>query len=221
MLDLPRVVDAEPVGELDLVERLVDQAVLVVALPGTRQLVLVEDAELHGRTVAVGVRRVKGRPRHREGAGRTSRRLPGVDDAQLPSVGTHELARDREAEPGAVLLGGEERREDRLALGRGHARPVVADRDLHAAVAVRGARRRPRRRGGDASMALRSTFTSACLSLSLSSVSREVRGARPARNVMPRSAASGRQLSTLPRARAERVRVEVQAQVAAEDEQIA
>ena len=59
MLDLPRVVDPEPVGELDLLEGVVDQALLVVGLPGPRQLVLVEDAELHGRTVAGGVRLVK------------------------------------------------------------------------------------------------------------------------------------------------------------------
>ena len=59
MLDLPRVVDPEPVGELDLLEGVVDQALLVVGLPGPRQLVLVEDAELHDRTVAGGVRLVK------------------------------------------------------------------------------------------------------------------------------------------------------------------
>ena len=53
--------------------------------------------------------------------------LSAVDDAELPSVGTHELAGDGQAEAGALLLGGEERREDRLALGRGHARPMVDD----------------------------------------------------------------------------------------------
>ena len=49
VLDLPRVVVAEPVGELDLVERLVEQLVLVVATPRLRELVLVEDPELHDR----------------------------------------------------------------------------------------------------------------------------------------------------------------------------
>src|SRR4029453_5587491 len=47
VLDLPGVVDAEPVGELDLVERLLEQPALAVASPGPRDLVLVEDAELH------------------------------------------------------------------------------------------------------------------------------------------------------------------------------
>ena len=48
VLDLPHVVDAEPVGELDLVERVLEQPVLVAVAPRPGQLVLVEDAELHG-----------------------------------------------------------------------------------------------------------------------------------------------------------------------------
>src|SRR6478735_11097506 len=51
MFDLPGVVDAEPVGELDLVEALVEQLVLGVDRPGPWQLVLVEDPELHAPTV--------------------------------------------------------------------------------------------------------------------------------------------------------------------------
>src|SRR3954469_18212047 len=47
VFDLPRVVDAERVGVLDLVERILDQAVLGIIRPRTRQLVFVEDAELH------------------------------------------------------------------------------------------------------------------------------------------------------------------------------
>ena len=47
VLDLPRVVDAEAVGQLDLVERLLEEPVLVAVVPGARDLVLVEDAELH------------------------------------------------------------------------------------------------------------------------------------------------------------------------------
>ena len=47
VLDLPRVVVAEPVGQLDLVERVVEQLVLVVAAPRLGQLQLVEDPELH------------------------------------------------------------------------------------------------------------------------------------------------------------------------------
>ena len=47
VLDLPHVLDAELVGELDLVERVLDQLLLAVLGPRARELVLVEDAELH------------------------------------------------------------------------------------------------------------------------------------------------------------------------------
>ena len=47
VLDLPDVVDAEPVGEFDLVERVLVEAALGVLVPGLRQLVLVEQAEFH------------------------------------------------------------------------------------------------------------------------------------------------------------------------------
>jgi len=42
MLDLPRIVEAKAVGEDDLVERFVEQPLLVARLPRTRQLKLVE-----------------------------------------------------------------------------------------------------------------------------------------------------------------------------------
>jgi len=48
VLDLPEVVEAEPVGELDLLQRVLQQAVLVVGRPRPRELVLVEDPESHG-----------------------------------------------------------------------------------------------------------------------------------------------------------------------------
>ena len=48
VLDLPGVVDAELVGELHLVERLLEQPELGALDPRPRQLMLVEDAELHG-----------------------------------------------------------------------------------------------------------------------------------------------------------------------------
>ena len=48
MLDLPREVDAELVCEHDLLDRFVQQAVLLPVGPRPRQLVLVEDAEFHG-----------------------------------------------------------------------------------------------------------------------------------------------------------------------------
>ena len=47
VLHLPGVVVAEAIGQLDLVERVVQQRELVVAVPGSGQLQLVEDPELH------------------------------------------------------------------------------------------------------------------------------------------------------------------------------
>ena len=47
MLDLPRVVVAALVGELDLLERVLVERQLVVRTPGPRQLQLVENAEFH------------------------------------------------------------------------------------------------------------------------------------------------------------------------------
>src|SRR6266852_6750443 len=48
MLDLPGVVVAELVGELDLAERVLQELVLALGAPRPRQLVFVEDAEFHG-----------------------------------------------------------------------------------------------------------------------------------------------------------------------------
>ena len=47
VLDLPHVVEAEGVGQRDLVEGVVEEAVLGVFVPRATDLVLVEDAELH------------------------------------------------------------------------------------------------------------------------------------------------------------------------------
>ena len=51
VLDLPHVLDAEPVGELDLLERVLDQRLLAGVVPRPAHLVLVEDAELHAQDV--------------------------------------------------------------------------------------------------------------------------------------------------------------------------
>src|SRR5215212_8852140 len=48
VLHLPHVVDAEAIGQLDLLERVRDQLLLCVLRPGARQLMLVEDPESHG-----------------------------------------------------------------------------------------------------------------------------------------------------------------------------
>src|SRR4051794_30774871 len=48
VLDLPGMVVAQPVGEFDLLQRVLVEPVLVVLFPGPRQLQLIEDPELHG-----------------------------------------------------------------------------------------------------------------------------------------------------------------------------
>src|SRR6516165_9642769 len=47
VLDLPGIIDAEAVGELHLIERLLVNAVLVTRLPGPRNLMFVKNAEFH------------------------------------------------------------------------------------------------------------------------------------------------------------------------------
>ena len=47
MLDFPNIVDAEPIGELDLVEGLLIETQLGVLALGLRQLVLIEQSEFH------------------------------------------------------------------------------------------------------------------------------------------------------------------------------
>ncbi len=47
MLDLPDAVEAEAIGQLDLVERVLQQSVLAVVRPRARQLVLVKQTEAH------------------------------------------------------------------------------------------------------------------------------------------------------------------------------
>ena len=48
VLDLPDGVEAHAVGELDLLEGVLDQALLAVVAPRAGELVLVEDPEAHG-----------------------------------------------------------------------------------------------------------------------------------------------------------------------------
>jgi hypothetical protein len=57
VLDLPHRVVAEAVGELDLLERALQQAILAVLVPGARKLVLIEDSELHGSSTSVATSR--------------------------------------------------------------------------------------------------------------------------------------------------------------------
>ena len=53
VLDDPCAVDADPVGELDLLERLGEHPPLVAVVPGPGHLVLEEQPELHRRTPRV------------------------------------------------------------------------------------------------------------------------------------------------------------------------
>ncbi len=47
VLDLPRVIDANAVGELYLFERFAIDSMLSISVPGSRNLVLIKDAEFH------------------------------------------------------------------------------------------------------------------------------------------------------------------------------
>jgi hypothetical protein len=47
MFDFPDVVDPEPVGELDLLERLLIKPQLGILVPRLRQLMLVKQSEFH------------------------------------------------------------------------------------------------------------------------------------------------------------------------------
>jgi len=47
VLDLPGVLDAGALGDLDLLQRVAEQIVLAVGAPGAGQLVLEEDPEPH------------------------------------------------------------------------------------------------------------------------------------------------------------------------------
>jgi hypothetical protein len=51
MFDLPCVVDAEFVCEFDLIECFLKEVLFGVVVPGSRQLVFVEDAEFHPRAL--------------------------------------------------------------------------------------------------------------------------------------------------------------------------
>ena len=84
VLDLPHVLDAERVGELDLVERVLDELVLGAVVPGAADLVLVEDPELH-------VSRLPRRPRRP--SGRCARRgSPAAGTSPAVGEGTHDHA---------------------------------------------------------------------------------------------------------------------------------
>ena len=51
MLDLPCEVEAQLVSEYDLIERFLEQLVLVARVPGSRKLQLIKDAKPHGEAL--------------------------------------------------------------------------------------------------------------------------------------------------------------------------
>ena len=50
VIHLTGIVNAQAVRQLDLIQRVLEEAELGAGLPGTRQLVLIEDPEFHGRS---------------------------------------------------------------------------------------------------------------------------------------------------------------------------
>jgi hypothetical protein len=50
VLYLPGIVNAQAVRQLDLIQGVLEEAELGAGLPGTRQLVLIEDPEFHARS---------------------------------------------------------------------------------------------------------------------------------------------------------------------------
>src|SRR4051794_39515993 len=67
VLDLPGVVIAEPVGQFDLIERVLIQLQLAAGLPWARQLQLVENAEFHSHDPYGGRRMMPARRMHYNG----------------------------------------------------------------------------------------------------------------------------------------------------------
>ena len=92
MLDDPRIVIAEPVGELDLGEHVRKQAVLALVRPRSRQLRLVEDAELHLGPITPSVRTIAARSpasfRMSPELGSTVRALPSYSTSSSFSLTT-------------------------------------------------------------------------------------------------------------------------------------
>ena len=74
VLDFPGVVDAEPIGQLDLGQRILEELLLAALDPRARQLMLVEDAELHVRRTVTRVEVWTGRTASPPRAASTFRR---------------------------------------------------------------------------------------------------------------------------------------------------
>src|SRR5215471_2641070 len=81
VLHLPGIVNAQAVRQLDLIQRVLEEAELGAWRPGTRQLMLIEDPEFHGRSFT-GLAR---RGRHsKEVAQYIARRCSTSDQSRPP-----------------------------------------------------------------------------------------------------------------------------------------
>ncbi len=54
MLDFPHMIDAQLVGQLDLIERILEKLEFGAFFPRTRQLMLVERSQFHGGRTPCG-----------------------------------------------------------------------------------------------------------------------------------------------------------------------
>src|SRR5262245_4522377 len=94
VLDLPDVLDPEAVGELDLLERLREDAPLRIRIPGPGDLVLVEETEFHRGSArgAAGLYHAAAGPQRRAGSRPCDLEASGARWARRP-----DQARRREA----------------------------------------------------------------------------------------------------------------------------
>src|SRR4051812_37245402 len=92
MLDLPDVIDAEAVGQFDLGQRILEQAMLGVAVPWAGQLVLIEESETHGSSLpsaflpAQGAGRWRGLPRRKTPAPPRASRREEIESMRRPAA---------------------------------------------------------------------------------------------------------------------------------------
>ena len=147
MLDLPHGVEADAVGELDLLERVLDQPVLGVLAPRAGQLVLVEDAEAHGAVSLLVAAFAAGRP---PGLGSGARPPPRPQESACPApLGPCPWPRWSPCRwpPAAGGRAARHRRAGRAVALRPRAQGLRRDRAQHDLEGlVHGRRRRPQRR---------------------------------------------------------------------------
>ena len=115
VLDLPEVLHPEPVGQLDLVEGVGDQLLFAGLAPGSGQLVLVEDPELHAQLLSASPPVVVGSDPEEPNRGRGS-----IGQAGVGGIGHRAVIEPDHRSQGEHLV------HDVVAVGPvrpGHARP--------------------------------------------------------------------------------------------------